>query len=116
MATFAVTDETFGHEVIESPTPVLVDFWAQNCGPCHMVAPVLEELSEEYEGRVRIAKLDTAANPKLTAAYAVMSIPTLNIYVGGELVKSIKGARPKRTLVKELDAVLATVSAESTGS
>ena len=107
MATVAVTDDTFKAEVLESDVPVLVDFWATWCGPCRMVAPILEELSDEYEGKIKIVKLDTDANQATTMAYGITSIPTLNVYSGGELVKTVIGARPKRALQEEIEAVLA---------
>lgn len=107
MSTVPVTDETFQSKVLESELPVLVDFWAQWCGPCLQVAPVLEELSETYAGRVVIAKLNSDENPQVTAAYGITSIPTLNIYQGGELVRQLVGAKPKPVLVAEIESVLA---------
>jgi thioredoxin 1 len=109
MSTTPVTDETFADEVLAAEIPVVVDFWAPWCGPCRMVAPVLEELSEQYEGKVKIVKLNSDENPRVTGDYGVVSIPTLNIYVGGELVKSVIGARPKSMIAAELDEVLASV-------
>jgi thioredoxin 1 len=109
MSTSAVTDATFQAEVLESEIPVVVDFWATWCGPCRMVAPVLEELSTQYEGRVKIVKVDADANPQLTADYGIVSIPTLNIYAGGELVASRVGARPKTMIAEDIESVLATV-------
>ncbi len=96
------TDATFDADVLASDKPVLVDFWAQWCGPCRAMAPILEEIASEHSDRLRVVKLDTDANPGVTARYGIISIPTMNVYVGGKLVKSITGAKPKRTLVKEL--------------
>ena len=104
-----VTDATFDAEVLGSDIPVVVDFWAPWCGPCRMVAPVLEELSKTYEGRVKIVKVNADENPRLTSDYGVVSIPTLNIFAGGELVKSTIGARPKASITEQIEGVLATV-------
>jgi thioredoxin 1 len=105
-STKAVTDATFDTDVLKADKPVLVDFWAPWCGPCRQVAPILEELASEHSGKIDVVKVNTDENPRTAAAYGVTSIPTLNVYSGGELVKSIVGARPKPALVKELSAFL----------
>jgi thioredoxin 1 len=105
-ATTAVTDATFDAEVLGSDVPVLVDFWAEWCGPCKMVAPVLEEIAAENEGKIRIVKVNTDENPEITRRYQVMSIPTMSVFSGGEVVKSIVGAKPKAALLRDLEAYL----------
>ena len=101
-----VTDTNFDTEVIQAEKPVLVDFWAPWCGPCRMVAPVVEELAEEYDGKVEFVKLNTDDNPKIAAKYGIRSIPTLLVFKGGETVGQIVGFRPKSDLKKRLDAVV----------
>ncbi|MEV4558797.1 thioredoxin [Kitasatospora sp. NPDC049285] len=101
-ATKEVTDATFATEVLKSDKPVLVDFWATWCGPCRQVAPILEEIASEHGDKLTVAKLDVDANQETAATYNVISIPTLNVYKGGELVKTITGARPKAALLREL--------------
>jgi len=102
----AVTDADFDTEVIKSEMPVLVDFWAPWCGPCRMVAPVVEELSEEYDGKVKFVKLNTDDNVKTASQFGIRSIPTLLVFKGGEVAGQIVGFRPKSDLKKRLDAVL----------
>jgi thioredoxin 1 len=94
----AVTDKTFQKEVLESPLPVLVDFWAEWCGPCKQVAPILEKLSTEFAGKIRIAKVDVDANPGLTQAFRIMSIPTLMFVKNGKIVGQQAGALPEHIL------------------
>jgi thioredoxin 1 len=102
-----VTDETFAAEVIGSDIPVLVDFTADWCPPCRMLAPVLAEVAGEQRGRLKVVTLDVDTNPVTQSAYGVLSMPTLILFQGGEPVKSMVGARPKRRLLQELDGVLA---------
>jgi thioredoxin 1 len=102
----AVDDSNFNQIVLQSKVPVLVDFWAAWCGPCLMVAPVVEELAEEYEGKVNFVKLDVDQNPKTASQYGIMSIPTLLIFKNGAPVSNIIGFRPKADLKKSLDNVL----------
>ena len=96
-----VTDATFADDVLLSDKPVLVDFWAEWCGPCKMVAPILEEIAKENDGVV-IAKLNVDENPQTAASYGITSIPTMNVYQGGQIVKTIIGAKPKAALLADL--------------
>lgn len=103
MATTHVTEATFAAEVLQSSTPVLVDFWAEWCGPCRAVAPILEEISTEYGSKIKIVKLNTDENSAIAIKYGISSIPTMNVFVGGEVVKTIVGAKPKPMLLKDLE-------------
>ena len=96
------TDASFDVDVLANDKPVLVDFWATWCGPCRAMAPILAEIASEYGDRIQVVKLDTDTNPGVAARYGITSIPTMNVYVKGELVKSIIGAKPKPVLIKEL--------------
>lgn len=102
MATEKVTTANFNEVVLKSSTPVLVDFWAEWCGPCRAVAPILEEISNEYSGKIKIVKLNTDEEGSIAMKYGISSIPTMNVFVGGEVVKSIVGAKPKPALVRDL--------------
>ena len=102
-----VTDSTFNDEVLNSEKPVLVDFWATWCGPCKMVAPVLEEIAREHGDKLTVAKLDIDQNQATARDYQVMSIPTMIVFQGGKPVKQIVGAKPKAALLNDLSDVLA---------
>jgi thioredoxin 1 len=100
--TVIVTDDSFAEDVLSSDKPVLVDFWATWCGPCKMVAPVLEEIATENAGKITIAKMDIDANPSTPRDYQIMSIPTLILFSEGKPVKQIVGAKPKAALLADL--------------
>jgi len=100
------TDATFDLDVLQSDTPVLVDFWAPWCGPCRMVAPIVEELAEEYDGRVKFVKLNTDENPAIASRFGIRSIPTLLVFKGGQQVGQVIGFRPKGELAKRLEEAL----------
>lgn len=102
-----VTDATWENDVVKSELPVLVDFWAPWCGPCRMVAPIVEELAQEYSGKVNFLKINTDENPMVPAKFGIRSIPSLLIFRGGELKGTIVGFRPKSDLKKRLDEALA---------
>ncbi|AFZ28968.1 MULTISPECIES: thioredoxin [Chroococcaceae] len=101
-----VTDSTFKQEVLESEVPVLVDFWAPWCGPCRMVAPVVDEIAQQYDGQVKVVKLNTDENPNVASQYGIRSIPTLMIFKGGQRVDMVVGAVPKSTLSNTLEKYL----------
>ena len=101
-----ITDDSFQTEVVESSLPVLVDFWAVWCGPCRMVAPIVDELAVEYDGRLKVGKVDVDSEQKIAADFGIRSIPTLLIFKNGELADQVVGAVPKKQLVEKLEAVL----------
>ena len=102
-----ITDAEFEQEVLKADLPVLVDFWAEWCGPCHQIAPILERLAEEYEGKIKFVKLDTEENFETTESYGVLSLPTLLVFKEGQQIERITGARPKGDLKRSLDKALA---------
>jgi thioredoxin 1 len=102
----SVGDASFAAEVLQSDLPVLVDFWAPWCGPCHQVAPVLEQIAKEHRETLRVVKLNVDENPSTAAEHRITGMPTLNVYRAGELVLQVRGAKPKAALLRDLDSVL----------
>ena len=99
----AVTTENFDEVVLKSDKPVLVDFWAEWCGPCKTLEPILEEIAQEYGDRLTVVKVNADENPDLAARYEVLALPTLNLFSGGQVVQQIRGAKPKRLLLEDLE-------------
>jgi thioredoxin 1 len=107
MGSIKTSDATFAKDVLESDKPVIVDFWADWCTPCKVIAPVLEEIADSNADKVTVAKLDIDANPQIAAQYQIMSIPTMLVFKGGEVVKQVVGAKPKAALLADFGDVLA---------
>ncbi|SDH73142.1 thioredoxin 1 [Sinosporangium album] len=101
----SVTDATFETEVLKHDKPVIVDFWAEWCGPCRQLSPILEEIAKEFSDKLTVVKLNVDENPNTARDYGVLQLPTLNVYKGGEVVKQIIGAKPKAMLLRELDGI-----------
>jgi thioredoxin 1 len=102
-----LTDQNFDTEVLQSSTPVLVDFWAEWCAPCRMVAPVVEQINEDYNGEIKVGKLDVDASPVISAQLGVLSIPTIILFKDGKAVQRMVGFQPKPSLKSKIDAALA---------
>ncbi len=102
MVTIEITDANFQQEVMKSETPVLVDFWAAWCGPCKMIGPVVEEIAKEYEGKLKVGKVNVDNNPEISMQFGIRSIPTLMVFKGGKVVEQIIGAVPKKNLMEKV--------------
>ncbi len=102
-----ITDTEFEQEVLKADLPVVVDFWAEWCGPCHQIAPILERLAEEYDGKIKFVKVDTEENLETPSSYGILSLPTLLVFKDGQQIERVTGARPKGDLKRSLDKALA---------
>ena len=105
----SVDNSTWDKEVLSADGLVMVDFWAVWCGPCQMVGPIVEELASEYEGKIKVLKLNTDDNPEIASRYQIMSIPTLNFFKDGKVIDRIVGAAPKKQFKEKIDQILAMV-------
>ena len=102
----SVTDESFEADVLRNPRPVIVEYWAQWCGPCRMVAPVLEAIAGEHADQIDVVKLNTDENPRTMGKYGVLAVPTVQVFSGGEVVRQVIGAKPKSALLRELAGLI----------
>jgi len=105
-----VTDDRFEAEVLACPTPVIVEFWAEWCGPCRMVAPVLEAIADDFAGRVGLVKINSDENPVTVRTYGILHVPTICVFSGGEVVKQVVGAKSKAALLRDFEDVLAPLA------
>ena len=101
-----LTDSNFKEEVMESEVPVVIDFWAEWCGPCKMIKPAIKEIAEEYKGKVKVGELDVDSNQEITAQYRILNIPTLLFFKEGKVIEQILGAVPKKKIINTLESIL----------